>query len=280
MLYIDKIWRGYFENHHEGLGTTYERFVLHDFFKKLQDRYHVENVLEAPSFGMTGVSGINSLWWACNGCKVTVCDSDVEREGKIRAVWKEVKADADVVHIDDYGRLPFRDRSYDLSWNFASLLFITSLETCLAELARVSSKVIFICVPNTYNVFHVIRSMRGSETQNVENINDKRIRSTMGKLSWQVVESGYLDVPPWPDIAMKKEDLLKKIGLSRKREKTTLNDARCLCILDYFSGKDPDMEKRIMKYGLLEHSPLPVRALWGHHRYYICVPAGTTRKGK
>lgn len=279
MLYIDKIWQDYFENHHEGLGTTYERFILHDYFKKIHERYNVTSVLESPSFGMTGVSGINSLWWAFNGFDVTVCDSDMKREKKIWDVWKEVKADVNIVHVDDYSRLPFDDNSFDLGWNFASLLFVDSLEDCLRELVRVSKKAVFICVPNTLNVFHLLRSLSDSNTgQNINNIKHKRIRSVLTSLNWTIVENGFLDVPPWPDIAMKKEDLLRKFGLKKKDDGIKDGEGECLCILDYFSGKNMEMEKEILKYNFLENSPRIIKSLWGHHRYYICEPEITAEE--
>jgi len=83
-------------------------------------------------------------------------------------------------------------------------------------------------------------------------------------------KSGYLDIPPWPDIAMKKEDLFKKIsfGLYSAEEN---NDEKQdeMCIVNYFNGSDIEMEKNILKYSFLEKSPFPIKQLWGHHRYFI-----------
>jgi hypothetical protein len=56
---IDNNWKQYFEDFDEGLGTTYERFILHRYFEKIQSTCSIESVLEVPSFGMTGISGIN-----------------------------------------------------------------------------------------------------------------------------------------------------------------------------------------------------------------------------
>ena len=54
----------------------------------------------------------------------------------------------------------------------------------------------------------------------------------MEELNWRIEETGYFDVPPWPDIAMKKEDLLRNLGLKwvADRLKSKGNDG--LCILD------------------------------------------------
>ena len=79
MLPITANWHRYFDDNHEGLGTTYERFILHHYFHELKKQYAVTSVLEVPSFGMTGISGINSIWWAAKNIPVTILDHSVER---------------------------------------------------------------------------------------------------------------------------------------------------------------------------------------------------------
>ena len=89
MTFITENWRRYFDEQDEGLGTTYERFILHRYFEKLRQEYVIQSVLETPSFGMTGVSGINSLWWASQRIDVTVIDNVEER---LRLVEKVKRA--------------------------------------------------------------------------------------------------------------------------------------------------------------------------------------------
>ena len=94
----------------------------------------------------------------------------------------------------------------------------------------------------------------------------------MENRNWKLVEDGYFDVPPWPDIAMKKEELLEKIGLSwlaRKYERTA---AERWCILDYYNGRNKSLEKDILKYSYLEDIPQPLKRMWAHHRYFIFTP--------
>ncbi len=54
-------WQHYLTDYNEGLGLVYERFVLNDFLLCLKGQYGFASVLEAPLFGMAGVSGINSV---------------------------------------------------------------------------------------------------------------------------------------------------------------------------------------------------------------------------
>lgn len=276
MISINSIWKQYFKNHHEGLGTTYERFILHNYFKNIKNKYSVQSVLEVPSFGMTGVSGINSMWWALEDTHVTIVDHSQERIDLINNVWRELSLSADFIYnSNDYKRLPFEDNSFDMGWNFAALWFVPNLDEFLKELARVSTKLIFICVPNRLNVFHVLRLAfeKKSDTKlNPSNINPLKIKSIMLNLKWKVEEQGFLDIPPWPDIAMKKEDLLKKIGLKQLAKKIKTGGENHICILDYFSGKKKNMDKEILKYSFLENSPWFFQRIWAHHQYFIFTP--------
>ncbi|OPX96106.1 MAG: biotin biosynthesis protein BioC [Syntrophorhabdus sp. PtaU1.Bin002] len=274
-MLIDAAWREYFSNPHEGLGTTYERFVLHKFFKELNSRYSIEKVLEAPSFGMTGLSGINSLWWAYKGAGVTVVDDDKERIQQIRRVWEGLSAKAHFVcQSSGFNALPFRDKSFDLGWNFASVRFVADLNSFLNELARVSSKVIFICVPNEGNVWSfLMRLSQGKEKDVTAAFTDpEQIVNIMDKLGWSTNERGYFDVPPWPDIAMKKEDFLRKIGFKKLAQKLEKGNEQCLCILDYFNGNNRNMESEMLRHGFLEGFPSIFKKFWAHHRYFIFVP--------
>ena len=73
-------WEQYFSNNNEGLGTTYERFILHRYFEDISTSFAIKNILEVPSFGMTGISGINSMWWAKRGTDVTVVDRNAKAD--------------------------------------------------------------------------------------------------------------------------------------------------------------------------------------------------------
>ncbi|MFH1460522.1 MAG: methyltransferase domain-containing protein [Candidatus Omnitrophota bacterium] len=272
MLFIQERWEEYFRYRHEGLGTTYERFILHRYFEKLRQDFDVQNVLEVPSFGMTGISGINSMWWADQGINVSVVDDNLQRLKKIKQVWQEISLQAEFIYHQGYAQLPFKNKSFDLSWNFAGLWFVTDLDVFFSELVRVTKKTIFLCVPNTSNIFCAqrIHAERKDLNLHLDNINPGTIKEIMKKLGWQLKDSGYFDVPPWPDIAMNKEEILKKIGLRKINKEIEIREK--ICILDYFNKKNLNMEKEILKYGFLENSFLLFKKLWAHHRYFIFKP--------
>lgn len=266
---ITNCWEDYFRKPDEGLGTTYERFILHNYFSWLKDRYDIHTVLEAPSFGMTGVSGINSLWWASQGTKVTVVDQSSTRLEAIQKVWRETGLEANFVcQPPTSAVLPFADGSFDMAWNFAALWHVKDGEKYLTELGRVAKKALFLCVPNKQNVCWVLRPHNASEYE-LNNINTDWILSCLAPRGWRLVKTGFFDVPPWPDIAMKKENMLKMVGLGRLAKSMEDGKSEGLCILDYFSGRSPAMEKDIMKYGFLEQSPDWLKKWWAHHRFLL-----------
>ena len=78
-------WKHYLTDYNEGLGLVYERFVLNDFLLYLKGQYGFQSVLEAPLFGMAGVSGINSAWLARVKCPITLVDDNTGAAGRCRA---------------------------------------------------------------------------------------------------------------------------------------------------------------------------------------------------
>jgi len=269
IITITNSWEDYFLKPDEGLGTTYERFVLHRYFSWLKARYDIHTVLEAPSFGMTGVSGINSIWWASQGSKVTVVDQSPIRLESIQKVWTETGLSADFFCQSPASAvLPFADGSFDMAWNFAALWHVKDGGKYLTELARVTKKALFVCVPNKQNVCWVLRPHNSSDYE-LNNINTDWITSTLVPCGWRMVKTGCFDVPPWPDIAMKKENVLKMVGLGWLAKSMESSNGEGRCILDYFKGQSPTMEKDIMKYGFLEQSPNWLKKWWAHHRFLL-----------
>jgi len=273
MPFIDSSWPEYFRTRHEGLGTTYERFILQRHFVTLQDELRVESVLEAPAFGMTGVSGINSLWWAAQDVPVTVLDHDAQRLGLARKVWGELGLGAEFVESPQgYGTLPFDDGRFDLGWNFAAIWYVDRLELFLAELSRVCRRAILVCVPNRGNPLFRLRArrLRAAHGLKTEHVDPRGIIRRLGTLGWRLERRRLFDAPPWPDIAMNKEDLLGPLAGK--------GPSRPLCILDHYSGAAPGMEKEVLRFDLLEGLPRWLLRFWAHHEYLLFY-AGDGRNG-
>ena len=108
-----KNWKKYFFIETEGLGTLYERLILHSFFRKFIVKYRIKKAIECPSFGITGISGINSLYLANYGIEVYICDNNAERLKWIRRLWNKIGLKAKFIVIEDYSNLPIRDNEFD-----------------------------------------------------------------------------------------------------------------------------------------------------------------------
>jgi hypothetical protein len=155
-----------------------------------------------------------------------------------------------------------------MSWNFAGLGFVPNLEEFLGEMARVTHKVIFICIPNRLSFGYRMQNFSNAGWIK-ENMETGRILTIMNGLEWRVQESGYLDTPPWPDIGMKKEDLLRKLGCKELVSSLEQRRGRPVCILDYHKGLNPNMEKEFLKFSFLENLPNWLKRFWAHHRYFV-----------
>ncbi len=262
-------WKDYFRHRDEGIGTLYERLMLHRIFERINQVNSIETVLEVPSFGITGISGINSMWWADKGKKVTIIDSDLKRIQMIKKIWKETALNVNVLNCI-YNDISLKSNSVDLVWNFAALWFTEDLTSFLNDLKRISCKIIFICVPNTHNVFFKLRKLLfGKKTElNFKNIRSNRIKQEIVNKQWHLAEEGFFDVPPWPDIPVRKDVILSKFKLdllfSRQAAKNSV-----LNILDFFTGKESNLGEQFRKWQFLENSPAIIQKFWAHHQYFI-----------
>ena len=279
-------WRKYLTDYNEGLGLVYERFVLNDFLDDLRRKYAIHSVLEAPLYGMAGVSGINSYNLAKAGVDVTLVDDTPERLAGVERIWREdLQQPVNLVGIqpDEWGRLPFADNSFDMAWCWAALWYIPDPAGLLRELARVSRNLIFVAMPNNIQVGYWMRKLvidreffvhhdeRWTETG--------RIRRILAEAKVRFVDEGVLDTPPWPDTVMPANEVLKRLGIrSRKLEEQFTGDGWQWNTMAYYTGAQPELRERVMKYAWLDHAPLPwqVKAIWAHHRYLV----GRVEEGK
>jgi SAM-dependent methyltransferase len=291
-------WEKYFSDPDEGLGSTYERFVINEVLFKAVKHYRVKTVLESPSFGFTGLSGINSLGLALNDVSVTVNDSDAHRLGLVKDVWKGFDTDTRFDLIDDFGSLPYEDDCFDMAWSFSALWFVKDLDRYLAELNRVSRKVILIMVPNRTGLGYLHQKHTGADDLKTllkeDYIKPCRFVRPLEKMGWKLMFNALIDCPLWPDIGMSKEDFAKKMGIeigvtkgscvrrgaachTQKSYVHTDSDVASrvptkppLSILDYYNGKDTNMKERMLKLNHFEkHAPTIFKKIWAHHHYYL-----------
>ncbi|MDP8203194.1 MAG: methyltransferase domain-containing protein [Candidatus Tenebribacter mawsonii] len=277
---IIKNWKKYFANTDEGLGSSYERVVLNNKLESICKHFNVSSVLEAPSFGFTGLSGINSVDLAKKGKKLTLLDNDEDRINLIKEVWKELELPLTIEYSQHFQSLPFAKNSFELSWNFSALWFVDDISEFLKELSRVTSQKILLCVPNRNGIGYISQKILGfkelKNQLNEKNILPKNIKQEMKKNGWILIDSNYIDCPPWPDIGMPKEKFLKMFGMSWLIKK---KEHKPITIMDYYNGKDSDFPENMMSHFWFEKkAPKLLKAFWAHHKYFLFIPMNQVKK--
>ncbi len=282
-------WKRYLNDYNEGLGLVYERFVLNDFLLALRKEFGIESVLEAPLFGMAGVSGINSVALAQSGAEITLVDDHGERLAAIERIWGELELLAHLLHHTGWDQLPFEDNSFDLAWNWAALWHLSdgspegarTPESLLQELVRVSRRVVFVAMPNRVQVGYLMRKYL-LERDFVDYVDEEwadigRVRRVLEASGLRIARQGVLDVPPWPDTVMPASEVLQRLGIkSKKLEGQFSGDSWQWSTMAYYLGQQPDLYDRVMRYAWLDRAPIPwrIKAVWAHHRYLVGVKEG------
>jgi SAM-dependent methyltransferase len=269
-------WQHYLTNYNEGLGLVYERFVLNDFLLYIKGQYGFHTVLEAPLFGMAGVSGINSVWLARVKCPITLADDNAERLAGVARIWGELGLPARFALVEDWAALPFEDRSFDFVWNWAAIWHLADPDGLLREMVRCAKKLIFVAVPNPVQAGYQFRKYV-AEPGFVKEIDERwtnigMIRDKLAGLGVELLDQGVLDVPPWPDTVMPASELLGRLGIrSQKLQGRFQGEGWQWSTMDYYLGRQPDLYDRIKKYTWLERLALPwqIKQVWAHHRWVL-----------
>ncbi len=273
----EPVWKKYLTDYNEGLGVVYERFVLNDYLDQLVDEYNVRTVLEAPLYGMAGVSGINSVSLAQRGCDVTLVDCVEERLKGITRIWRELELPAHFVLLhNDFAHLPFEENSFDLAWEWAGLWYLPNAEALLRELTRVSRKLVFVAMPNNLQVGYLMRKYLIDrdffDTVDERWVQMRRIKSVLRDAGVHFIEQGVLDVPPWPDTVMPAAEVLRRLGIkSKKLESQFSGEGWSWSTMAHYLGQEPDLYERVMKYAWLDRASIPwqLKLVWAHHRYIL-----------
>ena len=272
----EPVWKRYLTDYNEGLGHVYERFVLNDLLLYLKGQYGFHTVLEAPLFGMAGVSGINSVALARVKCPVTLVGDDAERLAGVQRIWAELDLPARFTLVEEWLHLPFPDRSFDLAWNWAALWRLRDPVPFLREMVRCANDLVFVAVPNPVQVGYLMRKYV-VEPAFVKEVNERwtdiwMIRSQLEDLGVRILAQGVLDVPPWPDTVMPAKDLLHRLGIRSKRLDSRFSgEGWRWSTMEYYLGRQPDLYQQVMKHAWLERLGLPwqLKQVWAHHRWIL-----------
>ena len=262
----------------EGLGTVYERFMLNHYFNSIIDSFQLQTILEVPLYGMTGLTGINSVQFAKRGCNVTLVESEKKRIDEAENLWNILSEKCEIYHHEKLYKLPFKSNSFDLVWNFAALWHLQNPASLIDEICRVSSNLVLIFLPNKTQIGYVLRKyvLDKDFFNNVDEtwLDLKKIKSILKKNGYQKFEEGIIDIPPWPDTCMPIKDLLAKFGIQNNKSNPDLKENDWIWdIMSYYLGENKKLEQDVTKFSFLESSKLPktLKQFWAHHRYILGI---------
>lgn len=270
-------WKEFFFEPNEGLGTLYDRVILEDFFDLFIKKHNIKNVLDCPSFGMTGFSGINSAYLASKGVQVTVCEDNLERLNWVKKLWENIGLDANFVLIDDWSKIPFKNQEYDLVWNLSALWYLKkyNISTLIDELGRVTRKCLFISIHNKNQLFYPIwKKMEPDFAQyiNEENSDEKFLSKILKNdlLNFNIYEEGYFVTTPWPGIILKKDQLLHKHAEKNTTQRNLeINNIKLPQYISHLNN--PELNNNIKRMMFLEWLPGPIKKYWAHLKYWILL---------
>ncbi|MHB0876786.1 MAG: class I SAM-dependent methyltransferase [Anaerolineae bacterium] len=271
-----EVWERYLTDYNEGLGLVYERFILNNYLENLARRHNLTDVVEAPLYGMAGVSGINCVHLARLGCRVALVDDNATRLEGVRRIWSELGLTAAFVLSPEMRALPFASASFDLAWQWAGLWYLPDAEALLTELCRVSRHLVFVAMPNPRQPGYLMRKHL-VEKDFFRHVDERwtdinLVRGVIEKQGYRVIESGVMDMPPWPDTVMPVAELLPRLGIrSQRLQRRFSGSAWQWSTMEYYLGRQPGLRAEVMRHAWLERSPLPasLKGLWAHHRYLL-----------
>jgi SAM-dependent methyltransferase len=275
---VEAPWQKNLTDYDEGLGVVYERIVLNRYLLALKRKYALETVLEAPLYGMAGVSGINSVPLAQAGCAITPMDSSAERLAGVRRIWGELKLDHQATFVGqaNFTSLPFEDNTFDLVWAWAALWYVSDAEALIREMIRVSRRLVFLAMPNRMQVGYILRKFvlepHFFKTVDETWASIPRVSRILRDAGLRIADQGVMDVPPWPDTVMPAALVLRKLGVRSKNMTQRFEGAGWRwSTMDYYLGKRPGLKAAMERYMFLERLPLPwqLKTIWAHHRYVL-----------
>jgi len=272
-----------------GLGTTYERVAVARLLARVAAEREIHTVLEGPTDGITGISGLNSVPLAQRGAHVELVLGGEEEVALARRAWDALGlSDRLTLRAADGDSLGAGGRKFDLVWNFNSLPQVADPDALLGEMCEASSRYVMVFVSNTKNYgfpIHRLHHKAAGEDWShgdISGMNAGRIATELSKRGFDVVEKLLVDTPWWPDIDSPIEEvaatflpfLRKRLsgGTERLEHYTWTIDT-----LPYF---DEERLERLMaeieKHFVIERSNLPLlKLLFAHHRGVLAERRGS-----
>ena len=200
-----------------------------------------------------------------HGASVTVLDDNARRDNLIKRILTRRSARSLLLRRD-FRRTAPQGRLDRLSWNFSALGFplirkgagqialITSGHLTVSPIIEISQRNDYITEKETTAGFVRIRAMGAFERA--------RLAGRRERLP------GF---SPWPDIAMKKEDFIKKIGMGQLLRRR-IRHASSACAFWIISAGSTGHGIKHHALFIIRGAPALIKMFWAHHRYLLFAP--------
>jgi len=189
----------------EGIGIASERYFYARIIEWVTKKYQIKSVLEAPVDGLMGIPGMNSVYFARAGAKVTVSSPSNELLTNAKKFWRKLGLEKMVtfVHDPDFA-FPFRANSFDLVWNYCTYEHFRD-NSLLPIMKSISKKIVMIVTQNKYNYGYPIHRYYHRKNHMAwdhgypELMDLFRLKKAFRKQGLKIIKSGCVDVPPFFD---------------------------------------------------------------------------------
>ena len=241
---------------HEGIGTLYERIVKGRMLRRLAEDNGYTSVLE---LGCAVTKGFDNLAFLDKGVEVTVADAQID---DIRNNWPFAQR-------PNFSELEAAPPA-DLVWAFARVQLEPSVIEHMKLLAR---RQLLVFVPNVLNpgapahfTYHLLTRTpcRHAERGRPAFRTRSGLIRLMAQHGVRVLDSGYIDAPPIPNIAFSIREFKQALGWLK-----TTNNGQSTA-----SMRDPARVWQSMQaLTRFEASPLvrPLKLVVAHHIYALGV---------
>lgn len=253
----------------EGIGIASERFFLARIIEGFMKRYQIREVLEAPVDGLMGIPGMNSVYFARMGARVTVSSPSKALLDNAKKFWQKLNLQKSVRFVNDAKFIfPFEDESFDLVWNYC--IFEHFKEgILLGEMKRISRKWILIVTQNKYNYGYLIHRLYHLKNGQVwdhgysDLMDLLNLKKIIEGQDLEILKAGCFDMPPWFDtFDMHTRGLAKKLVKNKNKW--------------YWSALRRGDLKRLVQDSLIRFLDIfqkilfpPLNFLFAHHFYIL-----------
>lgn len=251
----------------EVFGVIYERFSVGKKLDSIAQKYHVKTVLEMPAHGAKAMPSIYSIGFADKAKEIIL----VNGNEKYVTEWKKVSADQKVIwkQEKDILHTSFADNEFDFVWNFAYLPTCKKPDALLEEMKRISKRYVAVFSVNAGNIGFPIHRMVHKRTQipwthgDIRYNNRHFIKKKMIEHGFEIVETGFVDCPVWPDSLGFRDVRLHRMNVDFNKMDWETDYTDMLCKNEF-----PLWVKLVY---LVEKFPMPkfIKSIHSHINYII-----------